>query len=94
MARGPWLGTPLSQKEPREWSAGEPAPVPDLSQSIAALIHAEQQALAKELRSLADQIRAAERCEETSDGFNDGVTWALLWIENTANRLTRAQTHP
>ncbi|MEU0992149.1 hypothetical protein [Streptomyces sp. NPDC005953] len=58
---------------------------------IAGLMQAERRALAEDLHALANQIRAAERREETSDSFNDGVTWALLWIENTANRLTETR---
>lgn len=57
---------------------------------IQALDTAKRQALQKDLRVLAANIRAdAEgRYASAEPGWQAGVEWTLLWIENTAGQLT------
>ncbi|MFD4756412.1 hypothetical protein [Streptomyces sp. NPDC058426] len=57
---------------------------------IQAMDTAKRQGLQKDLRALAANIRAeAEgRYDSAEPGWRAGVEWTLLWIENTAARLT------
>ncbi|MFI5654663.1 hypothetical protein ACIA71_25925 [Streptomyces anulatus] len=52
---------------------------------------AKRHALQKDLRALAADIRAdAEgRYDSAEPGWQAGVEWTLLWIENTASQLTK-----
>ena len=52
---------------------------------------AKRQGLQKDLRALAANIRAdAEgRYDSVEPGWQAGVEWTLLWIENTAGQLTK-----
>ncbi|MGW8066823.1 hypothetical protein ACVV2G_32235 [Streptomyces ziwulingensis] len=54
---------------------------------------ARRQGLQKDLRTLAANIRtdAETRYDEADPGWQAGVEWALLWIENTASRLTEGR---
>lgn len=57
---------------------------------IQAMDTAKRQALQKDLRALAANIRvdAEGRYDGTEPGWQAGVEWTLLWIENTASQLT------
>jgi hypothetical protein len=54
---------------------------------------ARRQGLQKDLRTLAANIRAdAEgRYTGAEPGWQAGVEWTLLWIENTASQLTEGR---
>ncbi|MFD8731963.1 hypothetical protein [Streptomyces sp. NPDC059611] len=69
-------------------SALRPGDITD--EMIQALDTAKRQALQKDLRALAANIRAdAEgRYASAEPGWQSGVEWTLLWIENTAGQLT------
>ncbi|MCX4902394.1 MULTISPECIES: hypothetical protein [Streptomyces] len=60
---------------------------------IQAMDTAKRQGLQKDLRALAANIRAdAEgRYDEAEPGWQAGVEWTLLWIENTAGQLTEGK---
>lgn len=51
------------------------------------------QGLQKDLRTLAANIRADTegRYADAEPGWQGGVEWALLWIENTASQLTEGK---
>ncbi len=51
---------------------------------------ARRQGLQKDLRTLAANIRADAqgRYADAEPGWQAGVEWTLLWIENTASQLT------
>lgn len=51
---------------------------------------ARRQALQRDLRALAASIRADAEGRYAGDepGWQAGVEWTLLWIENTASQLT------
>lgn len=55
---------------------------------------ARRQGLQKDLRTLAANIRAdAEgRYAGAEPGWQAGVGWTLLWIENTASQLTEGRS--
>ncbi|GHD52434.1 hypothetical protein [Streptomyces galbus] len=59
---------------------------------IQAMHTARRQGLQKDLRTLAANIRAdAEgRYDSADPGWQAGVEWVLLWIENTASQLTES----
>ncbi|MGF1344499.1 hypothetical protein ACQSMD_31045 [Streptomyces flavovirens] len=69
-------------------SALRPGVITD--EMIQAMDTAKLQALQKDLRALAASIRAdAEgRYNSAEPGWQAGVEWTLLWIENTAGQLT------
>ncbi|MCZ4611348.1 hypothetical protein O3S80_47905 [Streptomyces sp. Lzd4kr] len=50
--------------------------------------------LQEDLRTLAASIRAAAegRYAGAEPGWQAGVEWTLLWIENTASQLTEGQS--
>ncbi|MER6237654.1 hypothetical protein ABT185_16555 [Streptomyces clavifer] len=54
---------------------------------------AKRQALQKDLRALAANIRvdAEGRYDHAEPGWQAGVEWTLLWIENTAGQLTEGR---
>ena len=54
---------------------------------------AQRQSLQKDLRTLAANIRATAegRYAKAEPGWQSGVEWTLLWIENTANQLTEGR---
>ncbi|MEU5138040.1 hypothetical protein [Streptomyces californicus] len=54
---------------------------------------AKRQALQKDLRTLSANIRAdAEgRYAGEQPGWQAGVEWTLLWIENAASQLTKGR---
>ncbi|WP_331722489.1 hypothetical protein [Streptomyces anulatus] len=58
---------------------------------LQAMDTAKRHALQKDLRALAANIRAdAEgRYDSVEPGWQAGVEWTLLWIENTASQLTK-----
>ncbi|MEV2262989.1 hypothetical protein AB0J13_30515 [Streptomyces anulatus] len=58
---------------------------------LQAMDTAKRHALQKDLRALAADIRAdAEgRYDSAEPGWQAGVEWTLLWIENTASQLTK-----
>lgn len=60
---------------------------------IQALDTAKRQALQKDLRALAANIRtdAEGRYDSAEPGWRSGVEWTLLWIENTAGQLTEGR---
>jgi hypothetical protein len=60
---------------------------------IQAMETAKRQGLQKDLRTLAANIRAdAEgRCDSEDPGWQAGVEWTLLWIEDTASQLTEGR---
>ncbi|WP_434598059.1 hypothetical protein [Streptomyces sp. A5-4] len=57
---------------------------------IQAMDAARRQGLQKDLRALAANIRAdaQDRYNSSEPGWQAGVEWTLLWIENTASQLT------
>ncbi|WP_331763990.1 hypothetical protein [Streptomyces cyaneofuscatus] len=69
-------------------SALRPGDITD--EMIQALDTAKRQALQKDLRALAANIRtdAEGRYASAEPGWQAGVEWTLLWIENTAGQLT------
>ncbi|MEU3550643.1 hypothetical protein [Streptomyces longwoodensis] len=70
-------------------SALRPGDITD--EMIQAMHTARRQGLQKDLRTLAANIRAdAEgRYDSADPGWQAGVEWTLLWIENTAAQLTQ-----
>ncbi|MEV5687557.1 hypothetical protein AB0L68_30870 [Streptomyces sp. NPDC052164] len=58
---------------------------------LRAMDTAKRHALQKDLRALAANIRAdAEgRYDSVEPGWQAGVEWTLLWIENTTSQLTK-----
>ncbi|MCX4596966.1 hypothetical protein OG819_47260 [Streptomyces sp. NBC_01549] len=54
---------------------------------------ARRQGLQKDLRTLAAKIRiqAEGRYPGAEPGWQSGVEWTLLWIENTASQLTEGR---
>uniref|UniRef100_UPI002F90DF53 hypothetical protein n=2 Tax=Streptomyces anthocyanicus TaxID=68174 RepID=UPI002F90DF53 len=73
-------------------SALRPGDITD--EVIQAMDTAKRQGLQKDLRTLAANIRAdAEgRYDSADPGWQAGVEWTLLWIENTASQLTEGRT--
>ncbi|MEU3464653.1 hypothetical protein ABZ721_32470 [Streptomyces sp. NPDC006733] len=61
---------------------------------VQAMDTAKRQGLQKDLRALAANIRAdAEgRYDSAAPGWQAGVEWALLWMENTASQLTEGRS--
>lgn len=55
---------------------------------------ARQQGLQKDLRTLAANNRpdAEGRYDGAEPGWQSGVEWTLLWIENTASQLTEGRS--
>ncbi|MEV2255728.1 hypothetical protein AB0I94_35125 [Streptomyces sp. NPDC050147] len=72
-------------------SALRPGDITD--EMIRAVDTARRQGLHKDLRALAANIRAdAEgRYDSAEPGWQAGVEWTLLWIENTAAQLTEGK---
>ncbi|MFD5399320.1 hypothetical protein ACFWJW_34585 [Streptomyces sp. NPDC127097] len=58
-----------------------------------AMDSARRQGLQKDLRTLAANIRAGAegRYASAEPGWQAGVEWTLLWIENTASQLTEGR---
>ncbi|MEV6131913.1 hypothetical protein AB0M05_34870 [Streptomyces violaceusniger] len=56
---------------------------------------ARRQGLQKGLRALAANIRAdaEDQYADAEPGWQAGVEWTLLWIENTASQLTEEKNH-
>ncbi|MDJ0465474.1 hypothetical protein [Streptomyces sp. H27-C3] len=61
---------------------------------IQAMDTAKPQGLQKDLRALAANIRADSegRYDGAEPGWQAGVEWTLLWIENTASQLTEGRS--
>ncbi|WP_327669461.1 MULTISPECIES: hypothetical protein [unclassified Streptomyces] len=72
-------------------SALRPGDITD--EMIQAMDAAKRHGLQKDLRALAVTIRAdAEgRYDSAEPGWQAGVEWTLLWIENTAAQLTEGR---
>ncbi|MEU1535938.1 hypothetical protein [Streptomyces fagopyri] len=72
-------------------SALRPGDITD--EMLQAMDTAQRQGLQKDLRALAANIRAdAEgRYANSEPGWQAGVEWTLLWIENTAGQLTEGR---
>ncbi|MGA5566636.1 hypothetical protein ACPCUV_36465 [Streptomyces platensis] len=68
----------------------EKYPVEITDEMRQAMDTARRQGLQKDLRTLAANIRAAAegRYADAEPGWQTGVEWTLLWIENTASQLT------
>ncbi|MFF1715932.1 hypothetical protein [Streptomyces sp. NPDC058268] len=73
-------------------SALRPGDITD--EMIQAMDTAKRQGLQKDLRTLAANIRAyaEHRYDSAEPGWQAGVEWTLLWIENTASQLTEGRT--
>lgn len=73
-------------------SALRPGDITD--EMIQAMDMAKRQGLQKDLRTLAAHIRAdAEgRYDSAAPGWQAGVEWTLLWIENTASQLIEGRS--
>ncbi|WP_329127203.1 hypothetical protein [Streptomyces sp. NBC_01465] len=56
----------------------------DMRQAMAAV---RRQGLQNDLRVLTDRLR--NEAPAGSPDFNAGIGWALLWLENTANTITK-----
>ncbi|MEV6408652.1 hypothetical protein AB0M58_37900 [Streptomyces bobili] len=72
-------------------SALQPGDITD--EIIQAMDTAKRQGLQKDLRTLAANIRtdAEDRYDSAEPGWQAGVEWTLLWIENTAAQLTEGK---
>jgi hypothetical protein len=69
-----------------------PGDIPDSMRK--AVDTAQRQGLQKDLRTLAASVRADDegRFATAEAGWQAGVEWTLLWIENTASQLTQGGT--
>lgn len=63
---------------------------------IQAMDRAKRRGLQKDLRALTADIRAdaESRYADAEPGWQTGVEWTLLWIENTAGQLTEGESKP
>ncbi|MBH1937784.1 hypothetical protein I5Q34_26520 [Streptomyces sp. AV19] len=92
--RNPWKSAPERHgREDRVLEGGEAVeeswpPIDAGAEMRQAFVTARERSLQRDLRVLADRIRTAAEAQDQTAQFHAGVEWAVLYIENTANRLT------
>ncbi|WP_329125993.1 hypothetical protein [Streptomyces sp. NBC_01353] len=64
-----------------------PKPIPISEGLLEEMVEAKRLGLQSDLRVLAQRLRA--EAPSQSAGFDAGINWAVLWLENTATGLTR-----